>query len=770
MVEQSISEYLKTSLSTDEVIEQPLKQNLFGTIPNQQLQIPQVKKSDKIFSLTNSAAAIEEFVHTQTLPASLEKYETEISNALATIKVLDPACGSGAFPIGVLQKIVALKQQLHPKTKNYKLKLDTIQNSIYGIDIQPMAVELSRLRCWLSLVVDEDSSDIKSLPNLDFKFVCANTLIDVPENEYVKNQSQESLTEFTIATAKYFNPDYTQKFKLKETIKRCLNKIISVHDVAINQIITQLRKEKNSASNSRLKQLEKTLLQYTNEQSIWHSYKNIFENKKVNFFNLHYFFPTVSEGFNIVIGNPPYVRADNAKFADLRKQIMDSERYKTLWEKWDLYVVFIERGFQLLCNKGILNYIIPDAYMASKYAKKSHSYFIENGTIQRINFCSEVKIFDAAVKNIIIQFSKDINPQNIPLRVFHKDTFENATILNSIPQIEFGENVFKLNQSNSIFDSIKDVTKWEEICYVSKGMVLQSDEVNFKGEFTKEDLITEIEDTTHPKKYLEAKWIKKYKIEKNKYLEWNTDRVPKKISRPTFAELYNPKKIIMGGMTGAIFDDCGFLCNHSCSISVLWEDLKGVENLSINNSVRKDFKVIGDKKALLNFKKTLEETSKKFSLKYLLSILNSKFGYYFLNINRRSQLGFYPDDLKQLPIKNIISSQQHPFIFLVNQLNVIKGNETSIHQYVSNNLIVKSLEDILDGMVLELYFEDEMKEKKITIIDFVTAAIAKTNSGIIEEDIYKFYSLVSHPDSEIRNRILNFPIASPTILKPILQG
>src|SRR5690606_32505384 len=100
------------------------------------------------------------------------------------VKILDPACGSGAFPIGMLQKIIALKLQLSPLAKGgtqggskevYNLKLQTILNSIYGCDIQPMAVELSRLRCWLSLIIDEpvdkkkSNWGIENLPNLDFK-------------------------------------------------------------------------------------------------------------------------------------------------------------------------------------------------------------------------------------------------------------------------------------------------------------------------------------------------------------------------------------------------------------------------------------------------------------------------------------------------------------------------------------------------------------------------------------------------------------------------
>jgi hypothetical protein len=97
-------------------------------------------------------------------------------------------------------------------------------------------------------------------------------------------------------------------------------------------------------------------------------------------------------------------------------------------------------------------------------------------------------------------------------------------------------------------------------------------------------------------------------------------------------------------------------------------------------------------------------------------------------------------------------------------------NQYSIHPSVSNNLILKQLEDIIDGMVMELYFEDELKAKKVDIIELVEKDLIKAECNDPAEKIYNFYKSASHPDSEIRNRILSFAIVSPDILKPILQG
>jgi hypothetical protein len=107
-----------------------------------------------------------------------EKVSRDVITLLDRIKILDPACGSGAFPMGMVQLLEKVYERLEPRFDRYKTKLTVIQNNIYGVDIEPMAVEIARLRAWLSIVVDEeDPHSIKPLPNLDFKFVCANSLI-----------------------------------------------------------------------------------------------------------------------------------------------------------------------------------------------------------------------------------------------------------------------------------------------------------------------------------------------------------------------------------------------------------------------------------------------------------------------------------------------------------------------------------------------------------------------------------------------------------------
>lgn len=276
-------------------------------------------------------------------------------------------------------------------------------------------------------------------------------------------------------------------------------------------------------------------------------------------------------------------------------------------------------------------------------------------------------------------------------------------------QLEMGENTFKLDSENKTIGDLSNTLTWGEICYVSVGLVLQAEERQYHGEFIKDDLISERKDSIHSKPYIEAKWTSKYTVEKIKFLEWNTYRVPKKIRRPTFPELYVPGKIMMGGMTGAIYDSSGLLCNHSISVSVLWKDLDGVTNRSIEGSIKKDFKI----RNTYAFRKQLEENSKQFNLKYLLSILNSKFAYKFLDSVRRSQIGFYPDDLKKLPIKKIPLPAQQPFITLVNRILAITKDEDYL-QNPEKQSQVKVLEREIGQIVYSLY---DLTEEEIAIVE-----------------------------------------------------
>jgi len=573
-----------------------------------------------------------------------EKQTAVLINAIDTCKIIDPACGSGAFPMGILHKLVYILHKLDSNNKlwkerqiakaqtiddtgirdnlildietafnnnelDYGRKLYLIENCIYGVDIQPIAIQISKLRFFISLIVDQktdkshDNFGIRPLPNLETKFVAANTLIGIEkpqkEADLFKEQGVRELEE-----------------KLKDVRHRLFSAKTSASKRKLKEEDRNLREEisnlliKNGCDNGTAHQL-----------AGWNPYN---QNASSSFFDAEWMFG-VANSFDIVIGNPPYVRADNPGIKTQRDVIKTNKAYETLWEKWDLYVAFIERSYKLLTNRGILEFIIPDAYMASKYAIKSHAYFLGNALINRINFCSQLKIFEAGIRNIIIEYKKMKNEDHVPLRIKHLDEWNNFVLLPSKKQSEMGENIFKIEIENNSLRDLSNTLTWGEICYVSVGLVLQADERLYKGEFVKDDLISEKKDKIHSKSYVEGKCVNKYVIKNIKYLEWDSKRVPSKLRRPTFPELYTPEKILMGGMTGGIYDCSGLLCNHSIIVSVLWKDLKNIKNRSIDGSIKKDFGI----KNIYSFRNNLEENSDCFNLKYLLAILNSRFAYKF---------------------------------------------------------------------------------------------------------------------------------------------
>jgi len=271
------------------------------------------------------------------IPKSIIQNAQEIDKLLDGLKICDPAVGSGAFPVGMLHEIVKLRQLLSVYTKNnlntYDLKRHTIENSIYGVDIDPGAIEVCKLRFWLSLVVDEESfKDIKPLPNLDYKIVRGNSLIGFPPNDLLSKENKISELE-----SKYFSETHPDR---KREIKKELDALI-------------------------LKKLE-------NSEGVF-GYKADFDFRS--------FFPQVfiEGGFDIVIGNPPYV---STKGVD--------EKFKKVLEKIygfsdDLYNHFYFKGIEILSENGILAFISSKTFWTIQTKKNLRKLILDNKLLQLVD-------------------------------------------------------------------------------------------------------------------------------------------------------------------------------------------------------------------------------------------------------------------------------------------------------------------------------------------------------------------------------------------------
>jgi len=226
-------------------------------------------------------------------------------------------------------------------------------------------------------------------------------------------------------------------------------------------------------------------------------------------------------------------------------------------------------------------------------------------------------------------------------------------------------------------------------------MVINADEKIAQGEFTKNDLISDMETKVHSRRYLEGKDIDSYLIKRYRFLEWGTSRVPKQLSRPTFPELYTHPKIMRGRVTGGIYDDTGLVCNDSIVLFVRFTDLSGVNNKSIQSSIKKNNSFS---------RMQLENKSMRYDMKYLLAILNSSYAMKYLNNIRRHRLKnyFYPDDFRKLPIADISLEEQKPLVYLVENILAMMKDNNNLDCATKQDRILHYRRQI-DHLVYKLY-------------------------------------------------------------------
>ena len=632
-----------------------------------------------------SRTGIVEFVEERD-PSRLRDPEA-VLDTLRRVRVCDPACGSGAYLLGMLHELLDLRsclfaaRNLDPISA-YERKLEIIENNLYGVDVDPFAVNIARLRLWLSLAVDFEGENPLPLPNLDFKIESGDSLT-APNPEGLGQQAfrGELIQQYREAKADFMTAHGGAKLELAQ----------------------------------RIDTLKQEILTWTHG------------GRPVSGFDWPVEFAEVFSdgGFDIVLANPPYVRAD-AQFKHLRADeqmrqaaigewkayrstLLKSGVYQTLYEKWDLYIPFLERAHELLRPGGRMVFIISDAYNAAKYARKSHEFFVEEARIERIDFCTDIPLFEAGVSNTIVHFAKapcDASHQPVRVRRWGQrpDDFDrNAEVQPTTEQTEFGPAVFKLDASHAL-DVVSSVPLGQ-VCYISYGVAASSDEKLHKGEFVTADVVSDVQDRAHPKRYVEGKDILRWYIPRERYLEWGTDRAPAKFRRQTFAELHEaPEKLLAARITGnrvaVAYDDRQRYSNHTAVTFVAWHHLSGVRNTSIRKRAR--YRDEGPARTPTPLREEFEETSPRFSLKYILAIMNSRWAKVWIASKRRGKLDVYPDDWKSLPIPLATAEHQTAIALLVDQaLELYARHAHPLPSAAQTRL--RELEEEIDRRVEALY-------------------------------------------------------------------
>ena len=340
-----------------------------------------------------------------------EMKRPKLVKALEDVKICDPAIGSGAFPMGLLNELLRCREALSGEHYDRaEIKKSIIQNSIYGVDIEKGAVDIARLRFWLSIVVDEEKP--LPLPNLDYKIMQGNSLIesfmgvDLSELTYERQSKRDS------GAGSLFDDE---KNRLQKVVSDLLREYYSCSDhdskIRLQQRITNTINAQLEAQNYNpeiLQQLRKINLAENNKFFLWHTWFSDVFNREDG-----------KKGFDIVIGNPPYVVTNKC----------DYPQYK--WNS-DLYKMFYEFGIDNIMNTyGHLCFITPKFWMLNLEDEQMRKTFSSKLEIKQIAFCNP---FETAVtENTIVLFSNNNNKQN-EIEVFKYNpyslSFENTIPLN----------------------------------------------------------------------------------------------------------------------------------------------------------------------------------------------------------------------------------------------------------------------------------------------------------------------------------------------------
>ena len=375
-------------------------------------------------------------------PSKTEQYK-EIADKLKAIKILDPACGSGAFPMGILNRMVEIFERILPDANIYELKLSIIENCLYGSDIQSIAAQITKLRFFISLICncEKDASAINfgipTLPNLETKFVSANTLIAKKK----KDAQLELFENPDIETTKSALAEIRHKhFAAKSaSTKHRLRK----QDQELREKLANLLSENNFFDGEHAKQLAE-----------WNPYD---QNAVSSFFDPEWMFG-VSDGFDIVIGNPPYIQLQSTggKLGKLYEKL----GYSSFDSKGDIYCLFYERGWQLLKRDGHLCFITSNKWMRAGYGAKLREFFAKKtNPLLLIDFAG-VKVFEnATVDANILMYAKSENEQKTICGVANKQNKDCIKNLSDFLQQQSVECGFATSDSWVVLSPIEQSIK-----------------------------------------------------------------------------------------------------------------------------------------------------------------------------------------------------------------------------------------------------------------------------------------------------------------------
>ena len=598
--------------------------------------------------------AIRQFVTTH---EKNDKLPADTDQKLKNVKICDPAIGSGAFPMGLLKELFLCRTALEGISQHQaaEIKKHIIQQNIYGVDIERGAVDIARLRFWLSLIVDEETP--QALPNLDFKIMQGNSLL-----EQYKGIDLSTMTE--------------KKYDKKEGLSFFDNMV----DVYREELRNMLAKYYNCTDHNEKKELRANITNNVKkqlaEQRINVDFGDLDISGNTQFFLWHtWFYDVFSQGgFDIVIGNPPYVTYKGKQRVEIDDIVLNQliTKYQSAEYKINSYALFIEHGINILKEKGTQAFIIPSTMLQNEYLKNIRKILIaDNQLINIVSFGN--KVFDAVTDSIISICRKGKYPS------FMRFMRVNDLLFKAESFKEYDPNVWNDSETKYVIDTRTTTDDAGIFKKMENGSLLLGDlyvvYVGIVANGIKKFLHDKPINITC-KKYLQGKHIDHYQIKyKSLYIEF----VKSLLHSNTDESVYELKQKILVRKTG------------NTLIATL-DDKQYYTDQSIYNIYRKKMSSYND---------------------YVTTaILNSKLMNYYFNRKLITNADVFPYikgvHLKAFPLPN--------------QVNML-GVEASIESAVKNILSIKrinpsadtsALESEIDHLVYQLY---GLTDEEIAIIE-----------------------------------------------------
>ncbi len=376
-----------------EIVRYMCKESLIAYLATQIDKSPSERKEQK--EKTDSSDCdkyIRAFVETHEMQPELEPYRDTLDAALREVKICDPAIGSGAFPMGLLNELWRCREAIEETSSRVELKKEIIENNIYGVDIEKGAIDIARLRFWLSIVVDAEKPE--PLPNFDYKFMQGNSLIESFEGFDLSRISSRLRGGQSKSMQLVLGID---SHTSRQNLQRLLREYFSVTDhkkkasmrQAINEEVKTLIRESIGGTPASLAKLEKMDCSANQDFFLWHTwFKDIFDNG----------------GFDIVIGNPPYINIAN--LTDDYARMFYQRNYKTVKNKCDLYSIFTERAHGLLKMRGICSFIFSNSWLGTDSFSLFRKFLVSETKVIKLVDLPDKVFVNATVKTCIILFSK----------------------------------------------------------------------------------------------------------------------------------------------------------------------------------------------------------------------------------------------------------------------------------------------------------------------------------------------------------------------------